>query len=115
MLVQGTGDDMEKVIQSKKGLSTFLLTAVGLLMALMAFPVIAAQSLTSVTTNETGSGELQIVVEGTEPFSQAPASFSIDTPPRIVVDVEGASDLPSKTFPVGKNGVDSVVVVELLD
>ena len=112
MLVQSTGDDMEKVIQSKKGLSTFLLTVVGLLMTLVAFPVMAAQSLTSVTTSETGSGELQIVVEGTEPFSQAPASFSIDTPPRIVVDVEGASDLPSKTFPVGKSGVDSVVVVE---
>lgn len=75
----------------------------------------AAQSLKSVTSSQLDNGVVQIVIEGTEEFSNKPASFSVDTPPRIIVDVEGASSLDKKTFKVDKAGVDSVVIVEAND
>ncbi|WP_195910536.1 type IV pilus secretin PilQ [Solemya velum gill symbiont] len=96
---------MKKITAMLTGMTTLLLLLTG-------NQVFADQSLKNVTSTELEPGVVQIVVEGSEPFAATPASFAVNAPPQIVVDLKGSSELDKKLFTVGKSSVKNVVVVE---
>ncbi|MEJ2322166.1 MAG: type IV pilus secretin PilQ, partial [Gammaproteobacteria bacterium] len=85
-----------------------LLTALAMMMP--GLPV--AQSITEISHSVTGDGVVRVVARASEAFSVPPASFSIDEPARIIIDVAGSSALAGKTFEIGKNGVRDIKVIE---
>jgi type IV pilus assembly protein PilQ len=100
---------------NKQTRSSFRLTITGLfamLAALVAAPAMAAQSITELTHSVTQDGVVRIVAKASEAFNNPPASFSIDSPARIVIDIAGTSGLDKKRFEIGKKGVKNVSVIE---
>ncbi|WP_217349014.1 type IV pilus secretin PilQ [Solemya elarraichensis gill symbiont] len=95
-----------------KKITAMLTGMTALLLLLTGNQVYAAQSLIKVTSTELEPGVVQIVVEGSEPFATTPASFAVNAPPQIVVDLKGSSSLDKKLFTVGKSSVKNIVVVE---
>ena len=85
-----------------------LVTALALLLPCLG----AAQSITELSHSVTGDGVVRVVARASEAFSIPPASFSIDEPPRIIIDVAGSSALAARTFEIGKNGVRDIKVIE---
>ncbi|MEJ2308359.1 MAG: type IV pilus secretin PilQ [Gammaproteobacteria bacterium] len=94
--------------------TSFRMTIAGLLTALaMMMPGLpVAQSITEISHSVTGDGVVRVVARASEAFSVPPASFSIDEPARIIIDVAGSSALAGKTFEIGKNGVRDIKVIE---
>ncbi len=95
-----------------KKITAMLIGMTALLLSLTGNQVFAEQSLKKVTSTELEPGVVQIVVEGSEPFASTPASFAVNAPPQIVVDLKGSSALDKKLFTVGKSSVKNIVVVE---
>lgn len=85
---------------------------VTLLMTGIMAPLVAAQSLTSISHGVTPDGVVRIEISASEPFPSLPASFSTYSPSRIVIDVEGSSSIDSKSYAVNQNGVESLRIVE---
>ena len=60
-----------------------------MLAVLLSAPAMAAQSITELSHTVTPDGVVRIVAKASEAFNNPPASFSIDSPARIVIDIEG--------------------------
>jgi type IV pilus secretin PilQ/predicted competence protein len=100
------------IVTGMKKITAMLIGMTALLLSLTGNQVFAEQSLKKVTSTELEPGVVQIVVEGSEPFASTPASFAVNAPPQIVVDLKGSSALDKKLFTVGKSSVKNIVVVE---
>lgn len=100
---------------NKQTPSSFRLSITGIvamLTALISAPAMAAQSITELTHSVTQDGVVRIVAKASEAFNNPPASFSIDSPARIVIDIAGSNALDKKKFEIGKKGVRNVSVIE---
>ena len=72
----------------------------------------AAQTITELNHSVTSDGIVRIVARASEAFNTPPASFSIDSPARIVIDIAGSSGLDKNKYEIGQKGVRSLSVVE---
>ena len=100
---------------NKQTLTGFRMTIIGMLASLamlISSPLSAAQSITELSHSVTDDGIVRIVAKASEAFNNPPASFSIDSPARIVIDIAGSSALEKKKFEIGKNGVQGISVIE---
>ena len=82
------------------------------MLLLMMVQVAAAQSITGVSVSQAQAGVVQIVIDGSDDFTDRPASFAIDTPPRIIIDLEASSALQEDTLPIQLGDVDRLQVVD---
>jgi type IV pilus assembly protein PilQ len=83
-----------------------------MLAILLTGPASAAQTITELKHSVTSDGIVRIVATASEAFNAPPASFSIDSPARIVIDIAGSSGLDKKKYEIGQKGVRNVSVVE---
>jgi type IV pilus assembly protein PilQ len=98
--------------QKPKRFRVVLAVSFALLAILFTGPAAAAQTLTELKHSVTSDGMVRIVATASEAFNTPPASFSIDSPARIVIDIAGSSGLDKKKYEIGEMGVRSVSVVE---
>ena len=98
--------------QKPKRFRVVLTVSFAMLAILFTGPAVAAQTLTELKHSVTSDGMVRIVATASEAFNTPPASFSIDSPARIVIDIAGSSGLDKKKYEIGEKGVRSVSVVE---
>ena len=98
--------------QKPKRFRVVLAVSFAMLAILFTGPAVAAQTLTELKHSVTSDGMVRIVATASEAFNTPPASFSIDSPARIVIDIAGSSGLEKKKYEIGQKGVRSVSVVE---
>jgi type IV pilus assembly protein PilQ len=98
--------------QTIKRYRVVLAVSFTMLAILLTGPASAAQTITELKHSVTSDGIVRIVATASEAFNTPPASFSIDSPARIVIDIAGNSGLDKKKYEIGEKGVRSVSVVE---
>ena len=98
--------------QTLKRYRVVLAVSFTLLAILLTGPASAAQTITDLKHSVTSDGIVRIVATASEAFNAPPASFSIDSPARIVIDIAGSSGLDKKKYEIGQKGVRNVSVVE---
>jgi type IV pilus assembly protein PilQ len=98
--------------QTIKRYRVVLAVSFTMLAILLTGPASAAQTITELKHSVTSDGIVRIVATASEAFNTPPASFSIDSPARIVIDIAGSSGLDKKKYEIGQKGVRSVSVVE---
>ena len=98
--------------QTIKRYRVVLAVSFTMLAILLTGPASAAQTITELKHSVTSDGIVRIVATASEAFNTPPASFSIDSPARIVIDIAGSSGLDKKKYEIGQKGVRNVSVVE---
>lgn len=95
--------------QRKKAAARLVLCATA--MAFSAADVMADSAITSVSTLQQSHGEV-VRVELSEPLGKLPEGFSIQTPPRIVIDLPGVTVASRAPQDVNQGNVRSITQVQ---
>jgi len=98
--------------QTLKRFRVVLAVSFTMLAILLTGPASAAQTITELKHSVTSDGIVRIVATASEAFNTPPASFSIDSPARIVIDIAGSSGLDKKKYEIGQKGVRNISIVE---
>jgi type IV pilus assembly protein PilQ len=101
-----------KTMQEHSKMKTLRLGALGLALAVAPMFAWAQAAIRSISASQSGGAEV-VRIELTQPLSAVPGGFTVQTPPRIAIDLPGvASELPRPTVEINQGNVRSANVAQ---
>ena len=101
-----------KTMQEHSKMKTLRLGALGLAFAMAPMVAWAQAAIRSISASQSAGAEV-VRIELTQPLSAVPGGFTVQTPPRIAIDLPGVtSDLPRPSVEINQGNVRSANVAQ---